>query len=492
MQNAIRLTRFIGECQIRYIYDKRSLGPWMRKEMASMGPAFIKMGQFLSTRSDLLDKSVSLELAKLQDDLEPVPFEEVRPLFKDIEGIIDVDPIPIACASIGQVHRARGARGQDLAIKVKKPRADAQIRSDLDILSKLVAFLYSIGSQKATEFDNLLQEFRRFLTSELDYTAEGKHMLAFKQIFDQNGPGASANVKIPRIYTRYSNENILVMEYVPSVKITDNGASNDPKLLARTLVTLFIDMIVRYGLVHCDPHPGNIGVGSNGEIVLYDFGNVVYLSKEFRAELNNLLFAIYQKDVDEFTDLLLRLNILQLSGNSSPQDMPRIRAFFRSFFEYLETVDFEVLRKSIREEGPDGALRASGGPKGLRINADFLALFRVFSLLDGTCSRLDSDFNYIEVLQPYAQESVLNINFLDSRARRDFDKLRGFPKTLDKTNDAIARVDNRIDAMKGTIDERNFLYAGMLVCMSLADEEAMRPFLVVGAFVMLLQSLRKQ
>jgi len=175
MQNILRVTRFIGETQVRYMSNKETTGPWMRKEMANMGPAFIKMGQFLSTRSDLLDKSVSRELARLQDDLEPVPFVEVAPYFAHLEGIIDVDPVPIACASIGQVHKAR-FRGRDgtteLAIKVQKPNAASQIKADLDTLGYMVWLLEVIGSPRANELDQLLSEFRRFLMAELDYKAE--------------------------------------------------------------------------------------------------------------------------------------------------------------------------------------------------------------------------------------------------------------------------------------------------------------------------------
>jgi len=492
MQNILRVTRFIGETQVRYMSNKDTTGPWMRKEMASMGPAFIKMGQFLSTRSDLLDKSVSRELARLQDDLEPVPFIEVAPYFANLEGIIDVDPVPIACASIGQVHKARfrgrgnadGDGTTELAIKVQKPNAASQIKADLDTLGYMVKLLEVIGSPRANELSQLLSEFRRFLMAELDYTAECQNMIDFYKMFEDK----KDTVCIPRVYPKYSNESILVMEFVGSTKITNtdggtgstDGGSDGPR--AKALVSLFVDMIVRHGFVHCDPHPGNVGIGADNRIVLYDFGNVVRLSQEFRAELNNLLFAIYQKDVDEFTDLLLRLKILEFDKESSPQDLPRIRAFFRSFFEYLETVDFELLRKSIREDGSSG-INASSGPQGLRINSDFLALFRVFSLLDGTCSKLDPNFNYIDVLTPYAQEALMNVSFWDSRARRDFDKLRGFPKVMDKTNDAIARVDNRIDDM----DQRNntsAIYAcAVLAASSFADIDVSTLGLIGIAFI---------
>ncbi|NBX51948.1 AarF/ABC1/UbiB kinase family protein, partial [bacterium] len=283
----------------------------MKDELIGLGPAFIKLGQFLSTRSDFLGKEIANELSNLQDNIPSVSFSEIDDVFfmttgKHVNDLFtSFDENPIASASIGQVHKARLlSGGKEVVVKVQKPCVARQIRDDLQTLKDMNEILKKTGSKRSYEIDNLLKEYSRFLSSELDYRSELKHMIDFGKIYDDR-----SNVIIPKVYPKLSNDMLLVMEYVPSTKITDIDTLRkmkvDTVLLANKIVDMYLSQIVIHGIVHCDPHPGNIGVAKDGEtIVLYDFGNVVDLSSEFRKELNHMLYSIVAKDVDEFVDLL--------------------------------------------------------------------------------------------------------------------------------------------------------------------------------------------
>ena len=195
------------------------------------------------------------------------------------------------------------------------------------------------------------------------------------------------------------------------------------------------------GVLHCDPHPGNIGVLDDGiTIVLYDFGNVVKFSPAFKNALNKIVFATYQKDVDEFVAILTELNILKLS---SEIDIIDAKTFFRYFFDYLSTVDFTSLRQSIVASDITTTMQTN-----LKLDQDFFSLFRIFSLLDGTCLKLDPNFSYIEALSPYTDEMMFDMNFIDYRARRDLTKIQTYPSVVQTTAMNITRMKDKMKTME--------------------------------------------
>jgi ubiquinone biosynthesis protein len=462
-----RIARGIGEAQTRWLLqsDKGQVGKWIKEELSSLGPAFIKLGQFLSTRPDLLGKEAVRELSKLQDDIAPEPFSSVR--FVIEEGIgrpaedvfADVEEASIASASIGQVHRATLRDGTRVVIKVQKACVAHQIRDDLETLHRMNDLLMMAGSPRAVEVKNILDQYERFLSAELDYRIELDHMERFHELL------VGLPVRVPRVYREWSSESVLVMEYVESIKITDVEALEqrgfDPARIAESLVQIFLYQIVYLGYVHCDPHPGNLGVAEDGEtIVMYDFGNVIELSMDFRKQINALVFSVFQKDVDEFLNILVSLRVIDVQD-----DMERleVKEFFRVFFAYLETLDFEKMRTSILTQEMGGGVQVK-----LRIEPDFLALFRVFSLLDGTCVRLNPTFNYIEALRPYAQDIVQDATFVTGRMMKDLEKVRTYPTMLKNTDDNILRLHKRVSSLN-TMLTRYQLVCVLLLCVNHFD-----------------------
>ena len=482
----IRIWKFIAEVRIRTFVqkDKKVVGQWMKTELINLGPAFIKLGQFLSTRSDFLGKEIAKELSNLQDNIPSVSFNEIDDVFfittgkRASELFTSFDEIPIASASIGQVHKAKLLEsGKEVVVKVQKPCVARQIKDDLNTLTNINEILKKTGSKRSYEIDNLLKEYSRFLSSELDYRGELKHMIDFGKIYESRD-----KVIIPKVYSKLSNDMMLVMEYVPSTKITDieklKKSNVDTTTLANKIVDMYLSQIVVHGLVHCDPHPGNIGVAKDGEtIVLYDFGNVIELSEKFRKKINSLVFSIYQKDADEFIDQLVDLDILKLTKDDNIMDL---KVFFNFFFEYLETLDFKELKDSILS---NEALKDSN--LSFKIEPNFLSIFRIFSLLDGTCALLNPQFSYIDTLTPYAQNALFDMDFLQYKAQKDIGTMSNYSKEIKNTNYNIMRVDKKIkgETQKNLIVQS--LFAAWLLFDGIHDPVKLGGFFLLLAWMAL-------
>jgi len=450
--------------------------------MVELGPAFMKMGQFMSTRSDVFGTAVTSELAFLQDNANPVDFAAIKPIIERELGFpletafAEFDPIPIASASIGQVHRAKmrvrdpTAPPFDVVVKIQKPGVRAQILEDLAILKGISKLAAMTGTQRGKEAQQLLLQYETFLQAELDYKREVQNMQAFR--------ARATQTLIPRPFPTLCTENVLVMERISSIKVTDvdalQAAGIAPKDVATAVVNAFIAQIVTYGLVHCDPHPGNIGVvpiapvtaaaltPTPFNIVLYDFGNVVSLSEAFRGQINNLVVAVVQEDVDEFLELLIRLNVIRIND---PLEKLELKSFFSYFFEYLKTVDFSKLRTSILD---NEALQQS--QIGFKVDNDFLALFRVFSLLDGTCTTLDPNFSYIEALGPFSQAVFQDPDFIEARIRRDISiftsRITGTSTAATKASDSsMLALNSRIR----DLGDKTNVFRGMFIALAVMD-----------------------
>lgn len=456
------IARFAIETNFRLKLNpnKTQTGEWMMTKMKNLGPAFVKLGQFFSTRNDLFGKEVAVELSKLQDNIEPENFDLILNTLNDefspqqMSHLIDIQPIPIASASIGQVHRAKlRSEGtiKDVVIKVQKTNIGDMIRNDIRSLKDVVGLGKYTNNRQSTEVMVVLDQYEAFISAELDFRSEMKHMQRFRKIFAQ-----MPWVRIPRVYSNYCTEKVIIMEYVPSIKISDTQRLHDANIdtaeQCTRIVDAFIYMMTEHGYIHCDPHPGNIGVMANGEaIVLYDFGNVVQLTKDFRNSIPNLLFAIVQQDVDEFLELLIQLKIIYLPEDT---DKAELKEFFTYFFRYLKTLDLNNFRMSVMS---NQMLNDVNSRVSFTIDNNFLSLFRVFSLLDGTCAALDPNFNYVQAIQPFTETLVSDLTFVESRVRRDVSKIQSIPGMFRETDASIVRINRRVQMIQSSMDETRVL-----------------------------------
>jgi ubiquinone biosynthesis protein len=430
-----------------------------------MGPTFVKFGQFLSTRADLIEKAIVLELQKLQDSVKPIPAEAVRSIVESELGrpldqiFSSFDEECIASASIGQVHRARlktgdsGGASVDVVVKVQKPGLSESFSHDLAIVRQVNELTSWADRDRAADIRTLLDQYETHLNAELDFSREREHMVEFRKVASQ----FPAKIRVPKPYASFSTRAVLTMEHVPAIKATNKRLLEergvDCERLAKSLADIFLHQIVNVGLVHCDPHPGNVGVCVEDPetIVMYDFGNVIRRSQSFRSRLDELVFSIYQQDVDEFVGLMIDLGILSVED---ADDKTRIKVFFGTFFQYLQSVDIDALKRTVTQN-------SSGAPTSrvaLKLDPNFTALFRVFSLLDGTCTLLNPKFSYMDCLYPYVVGNVMtDFGFFDNRARKDLSKMQKFSSIVQRNENAIVRMKDKV----GGLEARVNAYAGL-------------------------------
>ena len=441
----LKVYRFVAEAQVRFAFqsDKTELGIWMKNEIGNLGPAFIKFGQFLSTRQDLFGKEVTDQLALLQDNINPVDYEDIKTIIEaELKTPIDdifskFDTNYIGSASIGQVHRAILKKsGNEVAIKVQKPNITYAIKDNLNTLKNINNILLYFKSTRSTEFEQIINQYEQFLKAELDYRQELNNMILFYNAL------SDLPVIVPRVYKQLSTKRILVMEYVPAIKITDIDNMTNQKEVCDILVKLFLSQIIVKGIVHNDTQQGNIGVVYDNDynttrIVLYDFGNVIKFSKQFKESIGMLTFSLLQKNTNEFVDLLVELDILYVNDMN---ELLEVKEIFNYLFKYLDGFDTQSF-KSAMESNDFQEINS------LKINRDFISIIRVFTLLDGTVTKLDPKYSYIDALQPYTSNVWMDRGFLESMVRKDISRIGTYPRTLEKTDMNMMRVQSKISTI---------------------------------------------
>lgn len=376
----------------------------IRQEALQLGGLLIKVGQFLSSRVDLLPSEYIEELALLQDEVPAVSFEHIRPIVeRELGGSIGtlfdfLDPEPIAAASLGQVHRAGLPTGELVALKVQRPDIDEIIEADLAALRYIVGWLnrYTIIGRRA-DLPLILREFEDTLRLELNFRAEGHHAERLACLF-----AGSQRIVIPRVYWSLTTRRVLCMQFMEGTKVTDfkrldaDGISRAE--VAESLLHAYLQQIVQDGFFHADPHPGNILVRPGPQIVLLDFGMVGEIAPKVRTNLRKIFLAVIRRDYDDILEALARLGFL---APSSDRALLRraivwtIETFYEMSFAELQAVNpaevFDQLQDVIYSES-------------VRIPANFAFLGRAVGTLSGLCTALDPSFQFVTVAEPFARE----------------------------------------------------------------------------------------
>jgi ubiquinone biosynthesis protein len=387
----------------------------VRLALEKLGPTFIKLGQLLSTRSDLLPAEYLAELAKLQDAAPPVPAEVVRGILTDELGrdpsdvFASYEPEPLAAASIGQAHSATLQEGTEVVVKVRRPGVVERVEQDLDILQDLAAHAER-HSKTAAEVGaiDLVEEFARRLRSELDYLAEGRSADRFAVNFDDD-----EEVHIPHVYWETSTSRVLTLERIRGIKISDvtalDTAGIDRPALARRATRITAQMIFDDGLFHADPHPGNFFVGDDGQIGVIDFGLVGELDEGTRDRLGAVLIAVAEHDADELTAALLRLGI-------APQGVDRatLRAELAALLDrYVDARLADLSLARLIDEAATIMRRHR-----LHLPHDLALLAKVLVVDEGLAAQLDPGYRLTEGITPFAQELIARERSPDALVRR--------------------------------------------------------------------------
>lgn len=282
-------------------------------DLEELGPTFVKLGQLLSTRSDLLPAAYTDALTRLQDDVEPFPFADVERIVEDelgvriSKGFSDLDPVPLAAASLGQVHRAVLRDGRPVAVKVQRPGIRVQVMDDLSALREIAALVdRHTEAGRRYAFQGVLVELQRSLLRELDYRMEATHLATLAANLAE-----FEEIVVPRPVEDYTTSRVLTMDYVPGRKITAVGPiarmEMDGERLAEALFRAYLKQILVDGFFHADPHPGNVFLTEDRRLALLDVGMVGRVTPGMQDQLLRLLLALSEGRGEEVADLMIRM-----------------------------------------------------------------------------------------------------------------------------------------------------------------------------------------
>ncbi|MEM1367019.1 MAG: AarF/ABC1/UbiB kinase family protein [Cyanobacteria bacterium P01_H01_bin.15] len=424
---------------------------WIRESILELGPTFIKAGQLFSTRADLFPNEYVDELSKLQDRVPAFSYEQTLKIIEADFGkpvselFASLDPIPLAAASLGQVHRAQLPTGEDVVVKVQRPGLKELFTIDLAILKRIARYFQNHKRWgKGRDWLGIYGECSRILWEETDYLNEGRNADTFRRNFRDR-----AWVKVPRVYWRYSSPRVLTLEYVPGIKISHyealEAAGLDRKLLARFGAEAYLHQLLNDGFFHADPHPGNLAVDPpTGALIFYDFGMMGQIKSNVREKLMDTLFGIADKDGDMVVSSLIELGALQPTDDMGP-----VRRSVQYMLDNFMDQPFES--QSVAAISEDLYEIAYDQP--FRFPATFTFVMRAFSTLEGVGKGLDPQFSFMEVAQPFAMELMTNGNTSDGQTILDQlgrqaaqvgTSALGLPRRIEDTIDKLERGDLKL------------------------------------------------
>ena len=391
----------------------------------SLGPVYIKLGQWLSSRADILPQPYMEELAKLQDSVPVAPFDQVRHIIeRDLGPMRDtfdtIDENAISGASLGQVYLAV-VDGQNVAVKVKRPGIEEIVERDLAVLKRVLPrALRFVDPNLRLSGRAMLAQFIETIHEEMDYTIESNNLKQIKENMKGN-----SDVIVPRVYDRLSSKSVLTMEYIAGIKVTDVRRLDEQGIDRQKLVTdvhkVFFTMLLRYAIFHADPHPGNISVTDDGRLVLYDYGMVGRLDGDTRKRLVRLYLALVEKDPLRTINAMNELGMLAPDFNRSVMERAielTVRAMHGKKPEEMEIRGLMELANKTMSRFPFML------PK-------HLALYmRMASIIEGIYKTHQVNFTFITVLKEILEKENLVQDAYIDEFKHGFQR---FVKSVDAT-----------------------------------------------------------
>ncbi|AZR74240.1 2-polyprenylphenol 6-hydroxylase [Anoxybacter fermentans] len=380
-----------------------SLSRWERIRMVleELGPTFIKFGQIMSNRPDLLPQELLVELEKLQDSVPPFSEEDARQLIEEELGkpisnlFKEFISTPIASASIAQVHKAVLMSGEEVVLKVQRPGIEEIIEVDLEIMFHLATLMEKhIQGMDVLNPVGIIKEFERSIRKEIDFTIEATHIERFGRNFQED-----TTIYVPKVYRNYTTRKILTMEFIDGIKVSNINAvlesGNDPKIIANRGADLILKQIFEHGFFHADPHPGNILVLNNNIICFIDFGMMGFLLPKHREYLGNIIIGVVNRDTKRITKTLL-----QFSRNNRIED---IEGLEYQIFELVEQYSYLPLKDINMGELLNKIIKIILAYK-LKIPPDIYLLSKALVTIEGVGRKLDPDFDMVKHVEPFAKK----------------------------------------------------------------------------------------
>lgn len=428
-----------------------STGEKIRRAIEELGPTYIKLGQILSTRKDLLDQDIINELSKLRDNVEVYDIDIAKDIFKkelgfDINDVfIDFDENPIGSASIGQVYEAKLKFGEEVIIKIQRPNIEETIKSDLEILKTIAIALKDLNNDIDIDLISVVEEFQNQLLRELDYNFEAINAIKFRKMFKD-----TKEVYIPKIYSEYSRKRVLVMEKIKGVKLNDIETIKelrwDTKKISEIGIRSLFKQIFEHGFFHADPHPGNIFILNEGIISYIDFGMIGIIDRTTLNYLDEIAIAVIEKNIDKIIYILTDMNSINadIDTRGFRQDLLYlIHYYYDAPIERINICDIlnEVFRFLRRYK--------------INIPSQLSTLAKTIITLEGTARQLNPDFTVSSISKEFMKHYYLNkVNveriLLDSK--HNIEELLLDVKTIPKQMKGILRNIEK-NNIKITIEE---------------------------------------
>ena len=425
----------------------------------SLGPVYIKFGQWLSSRADILPQPYLEELAKLQDNVPPVPFDKVKPIIENEIGKIeenfeDLDRNALSGASLGQVYKAT-KNGQQIILKVKRPGIEKMVEEDLKVLMKIIPFAMKfVDPNLRFSIIPIMKQFVESIHEEMDYSKESDNLKKIRQNMQSYN-----NVVIPEIHDDYSTKNILTMEYIPGIKVTNVEALDEKGIDRQQLVIdvhkIFFTMLLRHSVFHADPHPGNISVKDDGTLILYDFGMIGRLNNETRLRLVRLYLALVEKDPSRTVNAMDELGMLAPDFNrdviEKGIDMS-IKSMYGKKPDEMEVEALMTLANKTMSKFP------------FKLPKHLALYLRMSTIIEGIYHTHKVDFKFIKVLRQILEEESLIKDAYVEEIKHSFKR---FAKTLDDTLTIAPEIkkfmdENRIAQFNNNKKSNNLLSGSIL------------------------------
>jgi len=404
---------FIGAEQDREKNQEKQ-AVWLKDKLIQLGPTFIKIGQAMATRADLLPLPFVVELGTLVDQVPPFPNDiafariehELGKKINEVYAEFELDPV--AAASLGQVYRARLHTGEEVAVKVQRPNLAAVIKGDVEILKSVAKFAERFPQlNENADWAGMLREFDVTIHEEMDYAAEARNADRFRENFKN-----WTNVYVPKIFWNATTGKVLTMEFIHGTKVTDLDAQHQlgiaPEKVNRLLIKTYLKQLLEDGFFHADPHPGNLLVMNDGRLAFFDFGMVGRITPELQAKMIDAFFHVVGRDPAGIAQDLIDLDFLKPGTNPNI-----VRPVVERMFEFhlnlkLKDVNFKELTYDLADVMYDYPFR---------LPSNFTYIMRALMTLEGIGIVTDPEFNFFETAKPYAKEFMLR------REGKDFRRL---------------------------------------------------------------------
>ena len=451
------------------------LAAWLVAELLGLGSAFIKLGQLLSARPDLLPAAWVEQLSQLQDRVPAFPFPQAEELLETELGlrcreIIEIEPVPLGSASLAQVHRAKLRSGRDVVLKLQRPGLERLFRLDLQVMQQVAAVLQRHPSWgRGRDWVAMARECRRVLLRELDFRLEAEHAARFRQQFlDDDG------VRIPAVVWELSSERVLCLDYLPGIKITDRDSlvarGIDPSQVAEKGAASYLKQLVRFGFFHADPHPGNLAVADDGALIYYDFGMMGQVSPRLRNRIGAMVRAAAARDAAGLVHELQAAGVIAAGIDPGP-----VRRLVRVMLDEALTPPFSG--NVIERLSGDLYDLVYGQP--FRLPPELIFVMRALSTFEGVGRSLDPGFSLMAIAKPYLLPLMTSsgtgpselFNDLSRQAVQVSSRALGLPRRLDEGLARLEQGDLQLQVRAGETDR-------LLRRLSLAQQTTGQSFLL--------------